>query len=250
MTSDEPGRELGAEGAGRRTSSVDSSFPVTRWSLVRRAGGADGGSARAALGTLVRQYARPVRAYVRAGGWAATSEDAEDLVQDFFVTLIEKRTVGRAERQRGCFRNFLKAALRHFLLHEYERRRAQKRTGSADPGRRLPQDVPDLRGPWPPEEALDREWGRQVLRDALGDVERELAGESKPLYFRVLQLRDLGDDVPSYAEIAAALRISESDVRNYLHVARTRLRRLVRLRIRDTVEDEANVESELRCLFG
>jgi DNA-directed RNA polymerase specialized sigma24 family protein len=50
-------------------------------------------------------YSYPVYAFVRRRGYGR--QDAQDLTQDFFVHLLEKGTLGRADSQRGRFRNFL-----------------------------------------------------------------------------------------------------------------------------------------------
>jgi DNA-directed RNA polymerase specialized sigma24 family protein len=57
-------------------------------------------------------------------------QDAQDLTQDFFVHMLEKGTISRADSQRGRFRNFLLGALEHFLANAGERACAIKRGGS------------------------------------------------------------------------------------------------------------------------
>jgi DNA-directed RNA polymerase specialized sigma24 family protein len=69
--------------------------------------------ARIALEELYRLYCYPVYAFIRRRGHGR--QDAQDLTQDFFVHLLAKGALGRAEPQRGRFRNFLLGALDHFL---------------------------------------------------------------------------------------------------------------------------------------
>ena len=83
--------------------------------------------ARAALEELYRLYCYPVYAFIRRRGHGR--QDAQDLTQDFFVHLLEKGTLGRADPQRGRFRSFLLGALDYFLAHAAERARAGKRGG-------------------------------------------------------------------------------------------------------------------------
>lgn len=69
-----------------------SSFLTTRWTVVRAAGGADGGTesaARSALAELCRAYWQPLYAFVCRQGLAPP--DAQDRTQAFFAWILEKR---------------------------------------------------------------------------------------------------------------------------------------------------------------
>ena len=81
----------------------------------------------AALAQLCQTYWYPLYAFVRRGG--ATHHDAEDLTQAFFAKLLEKNYLGDASRERGRFRTFLLASLKHFLANEWDKRSAKKRGG-------------------------------------------------------------------------------------------------------------------------
>ena len=59
-------------------------FPLTRWSLVMRAGGADSMTALRAMGELLKTYWQPLYVFARRSGLEAL--DAEDAVQDFART--------------------------------------------------------------------------------------------------------------------------------------------------------------------
>ena len=76
-------------------------FATTRWGLVRAAGGQDP-AGRAALGELCARYGYPLYAYLRRGGHAR--EEADDLVQGFFASLIERDELGVLEVEGGRFR--------------------------------------------------------------------------------------------------------------------------------------------------
>ena len=82
---------------------------------------------RTALEELYRVYCYPIYAFIRRRGYGR--QDAQDLTQDFFVHLLEKGTLGRANQKRGRFRNFLLGALKHFLANAAERAGAGKRGG-------------------------------------------------------------------------------------------------------------------------
>ena len=65
------------------------SFQTTRWSLVVAAGGDNSSAARAALASLCELYWYPLYAYVRRHGYSP--DDAADLTQAFFTSLLERR---------------------------------------------------------------------------------------------------------------------------------------------------------------
>ena len=102
-------------------------FLTTQWELVAAASAEGAAEARAALDDLYRLYCYPVYAFIRRRGHSR--QDAQDLTQDFFVHLLEKGILGRADPQRGRFRNFLLGSFDHFLAHAAERARALKRGG-------------------------------------------------------------------------------------------------------------------------
>ena len=62
-------------------------FATTRWTLVAACQGPAAG-ADAALESLCRSYWYPIYAYVRRSGFAPA--DAQDIVQSFFLRLLEK----------------------------------------------------------------------------------------------------------------------------------------------------------------
>jgi hypothetical protein len=103
-------------------------FRTTQWGLVTAASAEDSSEVQAALEELYRLYCYPVYAFIRRRGH--TRQDAQDLTQDFFVHLMEKGTLARADQQRGRFRSFLLGALDYFLAHAAER--AAPATGVAD----------------------------------------------------------------------------------------------------------------------
>src|SRR5579864_9067442 len=103
-----------------------SKFPTTSWSLVIAAAKPTT-SSRAALASLCKMYWPPIYAFVRRAGY--DRDQAQDLTQAFFTALLEKNYLGDADRERGRFRTFLLAAVKHFLSNQWDRAHAQKRGG-------------------------------------------------------------------------------------------------------------------------
>src|SRR5438552_18903334 len=88
-------------------------FATTHWSVVLTAGEPSSQQAAEALEKLCRIYWYPLYAYVRRQGHGP--HDAEDLTQGFFARLLEKNYLDQVHREKGKFRSFLLAALKHFL---------------------------------------------------------------------------------------------------------------------------------------
>ena len=91
-------------------------FPTTHWSCVAEAGDPDPDRSRAALAELCGAYWYPLYAFVRRRGHAA--DDAADMVQGYFVRLLERGVlVGRRPRPRAISA-FLMADCAYHLSHE------------------------------------------------------------------------------------------------------------------------------------
>jgi len=118
MMSDESG------GTGR---AVDSRFPETNWSLVRRAADNEAPESFHALSKLCESYWYPLYAYVRREG--ASPEDAADEVQGFFAQMLEKKYIQAADRDLGHLRTFLIDAIKKYRAKEYRAKQALKRGG-------------------------------------------------------------------------------------------------------------------------
>src|ERR1700726_3080343 len=72
-------------------------------------------------------YWYPIYVFVRRRGYNA--EDAQDLTQGFFCSLLERKSLRQVGPQRGKFRSFLLASLKNYLSDEFDRKRSIKRGG-------------------------------------------------------------------------------------------------------------------------
>lgn len=117
--------DSGSNGEARHVGAVH--FVTTQWTAVLAAGRSESTHAHAALEQLCRAYWHPLYAFVRRQGH--DEHDAQDLTQEFFARLLEKNYLGEVEREKGRFRSFLLAAMKHFLANEWHRANAQKRGG-------------------------------------------------------------------------------------------------------------------------
>lgn len=219
-------------------------FQPTQWSVVLDA--RNPGRATA-LNRLCSAYWRPVYAYLRRKGYSAP--DAEDRVQGFFAHFLEKRLLERVEEGRGRFRSYLLTVLEYFLANEYRREHAAKRSGPVPELRDAEAELPAVEEP--PERAYRRSWTLAVLQQAFDALRKEFEARGLPGQFDAVRAHlSAGEERPAYDAIAARLGVSVADVTNLLHRSRNRLRELIRSVLRETVESEADVESEVRELFS
>ena len=225
-------------------------FATTRWSVVLAAGGTGAGGERA-LAELCEGYWYPLYAFVRRQGNAP--HDAEDLTQEFFARLIEKGWLGDVGRERGKFRSWLLAAMKHFLANEWDRARALKRGGGAvvsfdalTAEQRYAAEPADEASA---EKLFDRSWALQLLERVLSRLRAEFETQGKARAFEELKATILGDAAP-LAEIAARLGTSVSAVKAAAHRLRHRYRELLRAEIAETVPLAADINDELAHLFS
>jgi RNA polymerase sigma-70 factor (ECF subfamily) len=98
--------------------------------ILSAANGSEEEKARDALAELCRTYWRPIFSFVQLRDYSV--EDAQDLTQDFFVTILKKNWLQHADRNRGRFRSLLLRSLQNFLINAAEKTHARKRGGGAE----------------------------------------------------------------------------------------------------------------------
>jgi DNA-directed RNA polymerase specialized sigma24 family protein len=227
-------------------------FVTTRWTVVLSAGRKSSPHSDRALGELCQTYWYPLYAYVRRQGH--TKEDAEDLVQAFFGKFLEKNYLEGLSAERGRFRAFLLAALKHFLANEWDKSHRQKRGGgvlhlsldwqSAD--ERFHLDPPD---PSSLDKTFDREWALALLERVIARLRDECVADGKAnLFEQAKGYLMVGEKTIPYVEAAQNLKMDEGAVRVAVHRLRKRYRELLRDEIAQTLDDPARVAEELRSL--
>src|SRR6184192_3918987 len=233
-------------------------FVTTRWSLILSASklGGEEQRARDALAELCRTYWRPIFSFVRARGHSI--EDAQDLTQDFFVTILRNNWFQHADRNRGRFRSLLLRSLQNFLVNSTEKTHAHKRGGGvefiswddwmAEAQSQLSILVQALNS-LPPERIFDLTWATTVVERAFQRLREECESKGKLWLFQALSshLTDERDEL-SYANLSAELGMAETAVKKQLHNMRQRYRGLLRDEVSQTVEEPADVDDEIRYL--
>lgn len=220
-------------------------FADTLWSVVLRAQNPASPDRRAALDDLVRAYWKPVYYFMRRHGHPV--EESKDFTQAFFAVFLEKDFLASVDRDRGRFKFFLIACLKHFLSKEYDRASALKRGGGV---RIVPFDVeegaPEPSHSDTPEREFARRWAGILVARVMERFRVECRTEGREKAADALRLHLDGQ---AYADIAAKLGISVKDVTNWLHRARKRLKELVEEDVRPTVATEEDLQAELRDIL-
>jgi RNA polymerase sigma factor (sigma-70 family) len=227
-------------------------FATTHWSVVLTAANEETPEAAAALERLCRTYWYPLYAYVRREGHSPP--DAQDLTQEFFARLLARNSLARVAPEKGKFRSFLLAAMRHFLSDQRERARTAKRGGRTEI---LSLDAQEAESRYrlEPVERLDadkiyeRRWAMTLLDQALKRLREESAAAGKTELFEKLRRYVAGDSEATWSQSAAELGLSEGAMKAAVHRLRGRYRVLLREEIAHTVADPAEIEAEVRYLI-
>jgi RNA polymerase sigma-70 factor (ECF subfamily) len=230
-----------------------SQFATTRWSIISAAADRDSPESRDALEALFTAYWYPLYVYIRRHGFSP--EQAEDLTQEFFATLLEKDFFRGIDRSRGSFRSYLIACVRHFLANERDRAMAQKRGG----GRAiLSLDFPSAESQYrqagssgmTAESLYERQWALTLLGQVLDRLRDEWQSAGRGRLFDAVKHFLTGETgSQAYDAVAAELGMTAGAVRVAVHRLRRRYGELIREEIARTVRDPSEVDGEIRDLF-
>lgn len=219
------------------------SFQTTLWSNILKVQQDD----PEALDRFARRYRSAIVGYLLQKGHS--SADAEDLTQEVFARILEKRLLQRADRSRGRLRSLLLGVTENVVREWRRNREALKRGGDAttlsldqtpggDQGPTLAERIPENRQ----DSDFDRQWVRNLLANALERVRKEL-----PHYVEVLEVFLLG--TTDCAEIAAKLNRNVKDVYNLLQRARAKLVMAFQSEIGEYASSEGEYKDEVAYLL-
>lgn len=226
-------------------------FPSTRWSLVLSSGDSDSETSRAALEALCNQYWSPLYAFARQEG--KCHEDAADLVQGFFESVLNGKGLHRADERIAQFRTYLLRAFRNYCVSEWRRASALKRGGAT---KAVAIDWDLVAGQYvcnpalSPEQLFHRQWVADLLKCALDRVRCEYAQRDSTALFDAFKHVLTGLPEPNtYMEIGAAFGLSEGGAKSTAHRLTKRFREVFREVVVETLDDERGAEDEVAYLL-
>ena len=235
-----------------------SAFPATRHSIVAAMRGTRPDDRRSAFDALVTAYWKPVFKYVRLK-WHASSEDAADLTQGFFLKAYEKDFFSAFDASRARFRTYLRTCLDGFVANARKADARLKRGGGvtlipidfSEAERELQQQaigrVDDF------DAYFRREWLRSLFACAADRLRDACAVGGRADRYAVFQQYDLASDDrdrPTYAELGRRLDLSPAEVTNELAAARREFRRLVLEALREQCTSDEEFQAESQALTG
>ncbi len=237
-------------------------FPTTAWSLIADAGrvaeadddGAprDDKQSKLALNCLITAYWRPVFYFIRRRGFESGA--AEDLTQQFFLNLLERDWVARADQGRGRFRTFLLTVLTRFLADQGPRRATRQKAfdGHMVNVSALVNDQDRTFTPpdgTTPEELFMRQWALALVDDVKRELEAWCRERGRVAWYAIFEAHHFPPSVdkhPSQEELAHRFGCSRDQVRYAIEQTDRQFARLFRAAVREQVDSEEHVEMEIR----
>ena len=208
------------------------------------------------LTALAAAYWRPIYTYLRIH-WGRGHEEACDLTQDVFASLVERDLVKRFDASRARFRTYLRVCVDGLVANTAKAAMRQKRGGDTlvlsfdfeEVRDELERCLPVAESP---ETLFEREWARSVFGTSVARLRERLTTAGKGGHWTLLERYDLdaGAERPSYAALARELGIAVTDVTNRLAFARRELRQTVLEVVRELTASEDEFRQEVRVLLG
>ena len=207
----------------------------------------------AARETLAVAYLRPIQTYITLR-WHRSPEEARDLAQEFFRSVVERELLERYDARRARLRTYLRLCVDALVRNASVAEHREKRGGGEAPVELAELvDRSHLEGEPSPDALFEREWRRSIFSLAVERTRAQLLSTGKNEHWAVLEGFDLGrldGDRSSYAELAGRLGLSVTDVTNRLSYARRILRERTLEVLRELTLDDADFRAEARTLLG
>lgn len=181
-------------------------FPTTIWDIVTSST-----IRETCFNEFARKYWGPVKTFIQRQG--ITEQDAEDLTQDVFSTILQKDLLSKIYHRKGRFRSFIIAIAKRVILKNREKKSAQKRGGKAHHINF--DDIEGIVTNSNSEPDFDTSWMQSLLASALARLEKE-----NPEHYEIIRMytNDNG-----FSEIAEIKRIEEKKVRNMFDYGKSKL---------------------------
>jgi DNA-directed RNA polymerase specialized sigma24 family protein len=229
-------------------------FPATAWSMVLGARDRRDSDYERALERLMSVYWRPIYWTLRYD-WSASPDEARDWTQDYLSVFLEQEFLQDVVRERGRFRAFVKASLRHFMLNRKRDQRTLKRGGALhfvplDDLLQAESDPADPAGE--PEHLFERELMRSIIFRGLEDLRAACEKEGHSEHFELFHLFYMEESAgrrPRYEDLRQRFDCGPHEVKNRLADLRMRFRKIVLGHLRDGVSTEQELIGEIKEVF-
>lgn len=224
-------------------------FPATAWTQVLTAQ-TEAPESREALEDICKAYWPAIYTYLRALG--CEREEARDFTQEFLSEFITKGDLHKVAPERGRLRSYIMQSVRNHLFNA-RRDAARQKRGNGQAVVSM-DEMESFDVPAAPEAAdawFDRRWAWSVLKRAMARMQSHFEERGRLPLFDAIKAGLVDQDLlKPYAEIGAALGMTEGHVKLEMHRARKRLADELRAEVASTMDISGDVETELRYLLG
>lgn len=217
------------------------SFPPTSMSLIQLAAQKDAPMWKEAWERFFRAYWPPLYTYLRRTG--SPTEQAQDILQEFFFEGLERGLLAKFDPSRGKFRSWVRSCLRNqrLELHRHEARRRDHRPlefletemAEAEIARSPAADA---------EDSFEQEWNRRLLARAIDGLAQKLEAAGDTAGLRLLKEWVLAEQKPAAADFAASLGIATGT----MHTRATRMRHALVAEVEAQAREYASDQNEAR----
>lgn len=168
-----------------------------------------------------------------------------------------RETIQAAREEKGKLRTFMLAMLRQIISKQLRHVNAEKRGGGAC--NTIPFDDALAEHRYSQEPAgsqdidliFDRAWAASVLNAAETKLRADYQkADNLEAFEQLREFLPLGENTTPYAEAAKCLQINEATLRLQIHRMRKRYAKLIEAEIAHTVNDTAEVKTELAHLMA
>lgn len=231
-------------------------FPSTAWSAILGAQKADDKERQQAMERLISIYWRPLNKVLQMQ-WNVTHEEAKDLTQEYLTQFIEKDLVDSVTKEKGRFRSYVKATLKHFMLNRFRDQKRQKRGG----GKRIigldETDEASLKSSKKtdsPEHIFERELMCSILDQSLKDLKEHYQRKNMENYYNLFLTYYVNND-PSkksihYEDLEKRFSLNSHQVKNRLAELRVNFRKIILGYLRDGLSSDSDLMSEIKEVFS
>lgn len=229
-------------------------FEPTRWSLVSIVRKGNTEESVKALNVLLGIYWFPLYAFARSSG--RNKEDAEDLVQGFSMSLIERSSFDNIDKENGKLRTYLIKAFKNFTASDLRKKYAHKRGGgivplSIDAAEEKYQIQPytDMT----PDSIYDKAWANELLNQTMLELEQFYKNKDRLNVFENIKIYlGWGSGEETYEELSKKTDMSVSSIKVEVGRMRKRYKKILTDNVKQTmdIENDDDVKSELMELLS